>query len=197
MSRMLLRSAVVIVSLTLVSVPLVRYATAEAGLSPSEARKLIAHFAGIDLPSDAVRIKEVSSLGNSTVVVAQVETAFRVVKNDNKWKVAEIRTGNNRWEDVDTLVKALNEEKAARARAELGLLAAALELYKRERGFYLEAKSERALIDHLSPHYIANVVRTDPWHQPYTYEGTRDGFVLRSNGADEKAGTADDIVVSK
>jgi hypothetical protein len=194
---MLLRSAVVIVILTLVSVPLVRYVTAAAGLGPSEARKLIAHFAGIDLPSDAVRIKEVSSLGNSAVVVAQVETAFRLVKDDNKWKVAEIRTGNNRWEDVNTLVKALNNEKSARAHAELGVLAAALELYKRERGFYLEAKSERTLIDHLSPQYISDVIRIDPWHQPYAYEGTRDGFVLRSNGADEKAGTADDIVVSK
>jgi len=40
-------------------------------------------------------------------VVAQVETAFRLVKDDKgKWRIAEIRTGDRRWEDLDTLVKA-------------------------------------------------------------------------------------------
>jgi len=53
---------------------------AAGDLSPKEARRLIARMAGIELPSDAVRIKEISSFGNSATVVAQIETAFRLVK---------------------------------------------------------------------------------------------------------------------
>ena len=171
---------------------------AAGDLTPKEARRLIARLAGIDLPSDAVRVKDISTAGNSAVVVAQVETAFRFVKGDNdKWRVAEIRTGDRRWEDIDTLVKALNAEKTARARAELESIATALEAFHRERGFYVEAKSEAALIDHLSPRYLARVIRVDPWHQPYEYEGNRNSFVLRSSGPDGKPNTADDVTVSR
>jgi Type II secretion system (T2SS), protein G len=171
---------------------------AAGDLTPKEARRLIARMAGIQLPSDAVRVKEVSSMGSSATVVAQVETAFRFEKGDNgKWRIAEIRTGDRRWEDVDTLMKALNVEKTARARAELDSIATALESYRREHGFYLDAKTGAAAIDVLNPRYLARVVRIDPWHQPYEYEGTRSSFVLRSNGPDEKANTADDVTVTR
>ena len=64
-------------------------ARAAGELTPKEARKVIARLAGIDLPSDAVRVKSISSFGDAYVVVAQVETAFRVVKGDNdKWRIA-------------------------------------------------------------------------------------------------------------
>src|ERR1041385_371113 len=174
------------------------HATFAAGdLTPKEARKLIARMAGINLPSDAVRVKEVSAMGNSATVVAQVETAFRFDKgSDGKWRVAEIRTGDRRWENVDLLVKALNNEKSARARAELESIATALEAFRRERGSYLQSKSQAALIDNLNPRFLARVIRVDPWHHPYEYEGTSTSYTLRSAGPDEKTNTADDVVVS-
>lgn len=172
-------------------------ARAAGDLSPSEARRMIARMAGIQLPSDGVHVKEVSTTGNTAVVVAQVETAFRFVKGDNnKWRIAEIRTGDRRWEDIDLLVKALNVEKTARARAELDSIATALEAYRREHGFYVDAKSEGRLVDLLNPRYLARVVRVDPWHQPYAYEGARTSFVLRSSGPDGKPGTSDDVTVT-
>jgi hypothetical protein len=170
---------------------------AAGDLTPKEARKLIARMAGIELPSDAVRVKEISTAGNSAVVVAQVETAFRMVKGDkDKWRITEIRTGDRRWEDLDTLMRALNVEKTARARAELESIATALESFRRERGFYLAAKSEAALVDSLNPRYLARVIRIDPWHKPYEYEGESATFVLRSNGPDGKPGTPDDVTVA-
>lgn len=173
-------------------------ALAAGDLSPKEARKIIARMAGIQLPSDAVRIKDVSTAGNSAVVVAQVETAFRLVKGDNgKWRVSEIRTGDRRWEDVELLMKALNVEKTARARAELESIATALESYRRERGGYLESKSEAALIDGLNPRYLARIIRVDPWHQAYEYEGSRTSFVLRSSGPDGKPNTPDDVTITR
>jgi citrate lyase beta subunit len=174
-----------------------RQVRAAGDLSPKEARKLIARMAGIELPSDAVRVKEISTAGNTALVVAQVETAFRVVKDDKgKWRVAEIRTGDRRWEDLDTLMKALNVEKTARARAELESIATALESFRRDRGGYLDSKSEAALVDILNPRYLARVIRVDPWHQPYQYEGAPSNFVLRSSGPDGKAGTDDDVTVA-
>jgi hypothetical protein len=168
---------------------------ADDTLSPAQARKLIANMAGIQLPSNAVRVREVSAMGSSALVVAQVETAFRFVKDTGgKWRVAEIRTGDNRWEDVDTLVRSVNAEKSARARAELETLATALEAYRRERGFYVAAKGEGALEDHLNPRYLARVIRVDPWHKPYLYEGTQSSYTLRSAGADGKENTPDDLI---
>ena len=192
---------VVILSLLIsiaASIGFVASRTLAAGdLTPKEARRLIARMAGIQLPSDAVRIKDIDAMGNSAVVTAQVETAFRFVKGDKgQWRVAEIRTGDRRWEDLDTLMRALNAEKAARARAELESIATALESYRREHGFYLEAKSEATLIDHLDPRYLARIIRIDPWHQPYEYEGTRDAFTLRSVGPDGKSNTADDVTLA-
>ena len=192
------RSFVVVFPLICVmAVSLIVTRTQAAGdLSPKEARKLIARMAGINLPSDAVRIQSVSSLGNSAVVVAQVETAFRFVNENDKWRVAEIRTGDRNWEDVESLVRALNAEKTSRVRAELETIAIALEAFKRERGSYVESKSEAQLIDFLSPHYLARAIRIDAWDRPYEYEGTRNSYVLRSAGPDRKPNTADDITRS-
>lgn len=172
------------------------YGQAASDLTPKDARKLIANMAGIKLPSNAVRVREVSMLGSSAVVVAQVETSFRFVKGDDgKWSVAEIRTGDNRWEDLGMLLRAVNTEKTARARAEIETLATALEAYRRERGFYVVADGESALIDQLNPRYLTRVVRVDPWHKPYLYAGTPDSYTLRSAGADGEENTPDDVVV--
>jgi hypothetical protein len=186
-------------AIALIAVSFTLIATSAAdGLSPKEARRLIARMAGIDLPSDAVRVKEVNALGNSATVVAQVETAFRFEKGDNgKWRVAEIRTGERRWESVDLLLKALNAEKTSRARAELESIATALESFHREHGFYVEAKTEAVLVDRLNPRYLTRVIRLDPWHQPYEYEGTRTAYVLRSAGPDEQSNTADDVTIAR
>ena len=166
-------------------------------LNAKEARRLIARVAGIELKADAVRVKDISVLGTSAVVVAEVETAFRFSRGqDGRWRVGEIRTGDNRWEDVDLLAKAINVEKRERARAELEMMRVSLEAFRREQGFYVVADSHAVLIDHLSPRYMTGVVRLDPWHNPYEYEGTPDRFHLRSAGPDRIAGTTDDVAIN-
>jgi hypothetical protein len=174
------------------------YTSAADDLSAREARRLIARMAGIELPPDAVRVRSVSSLGSSAVVEAQIETAFRFARGDDgKWRVAEVRTGDNRWEDIEMIARAVNQEKAERARAEMETVATALEAFRRERGFYVEAANAVALLDQLNPLYLARIIRTDPWHRPYIYEGGRSQYVLRSAGLDGKANTGDDIVLAK
>lgn len=192
------RFVVLTLCLLTASVSTIVYTRAADDLSAKEARRLIARVAGIELPTDAVRVRSVSSLGSSAVVEAQVETAFRFVRGDDgKWRVAEIRTGDNRWEDIDMIARAVNQEKSERARAELETFATALEAFRRERGFYVEAANAVALVDQLNPHYLARIIRVDPWHRPYQYEGDRNRYVLRSFGLDGKANTGDDIVLEK
>lgn len=194
-TRILIYSLLILIA---AAVTFIATETRAAGdLSPKEARRLIARMAGIDLPSDAVRIKEISGFGNSATVVAQVETAFRFVKGDkDKWRIAEVRTGDRRWEDLEMLMRALNVEKTQRARAELESIATALESYRRDFGSYIDAKSEAAIVDRLNPRYLKSVIRVDPWHRPYEYEGGGNTFVLRSAGPDQKPGTADDITLN-
>ncbi len=191
-----IRLSIIFIILVLCAGLLLR-SEAAADLSTKEARRLIARVAGIELPSDAVRVKEVSALGSSAVVVAQIETAFRFVKgDDDKWRVAEIRTGDNKWEDIEMIMRAVNAEKTERARAELETIATALEAFRRERGFYVAVETGSALIDHLNPRYLSRVIRTDPWHKPYLYEGARDRFALRSAGVDGKENTPDDVIIT-
>jgi len=199
-SRVRSSSVVVAAWLLCAAVGMAGYVVAqsEKGLSKDEARKLIAKLAGLELRKSAINVTEVSTLGGSATAVAQVETAFRFAKDDRgKWRVAEIRTGDRQWEDVELLVRALNAEKAARARAELETLAIGLEAFRRERGAYVVADTEAALVDELHPRYVEIIIRVDPWHRPYEYEGARERFTLRSLGPDGEANTADDVTLSK
>ncbi|HEX8128506.1 MAG TPA: type II secretion system protein GspG, partial [Pyrinomonadaceae bacterium] len=93
--------------------------------------------------------------------------------------------------------RALDTEKRARARADLESLAAALEEYRRARGFYVVAETASDLVNHLNPRYTTAFIRFDPWHRSYEYEGARERFTLRSLGADGKVNTADDVTISK
>jgi hypothetical protein len=92
---------------------------------------------------------------------------------------------------------AVNQMKQIRAQTDLQRIAEALEKYRAERGAYIVSDSHAALIDHLSPKYLHEVIRVDPWHHPYKYAGQRDTFTLSSTGPDGKEGTADDIARRK
>lgn len=158
------------------------------------ARELLAGFIGVELPSDDVRVKEVSSLYQSAVVLAQVAAEFRFNKgSDGKWRIAQIRTGTREWTDVERLLRVVNDEKARRARSELEMMVDALRSFRRERGFFVVASSTSTLMDQLNPRYLSRVIRLDPWHRPYLYEGEREHYSLRSAGADGVPDTADDI----
>ena len=173
-------------------------------LNPSRARRAIARTAGIELPTDAVEVEQagISVLGSSATVEAKVKTAFRLQQTaGGEWEVAEIRLGKAKlgkdvWEDVTLLRGALDKEKIERARAELTTLQVALESFRRERGHYPPVKTGRELVDHLSPRYLPGVIRLDPWQQPYDYTSNLAVYSLRSAGADRKAATTDDVIVS-
>jgi type II secretion system (T2SS) protein G len=168
------------------------------------ARCLLADMFGVELPSDAVRVKSISGLGlpfattSSATVVASIELTFQLMKEGRGgWVVKSVRSGNRSWTDLSQLTTELDSTKSRNALAEMQSIAKALDKYKSALGFYVATDNERSLIDHLSPRYLSRVVRVDPWNRPYEYQGESNRFTLRSVGPDGKQNTADDIVVSR
>ncbi len=166
------------------------------------ARCLIAAVLGVQLPSDAVRIKTVSPLElplasrPSAVVESLITVEFRFARDKGDWLVAALRTGKDEWVSPEILVASANETKRMRAREEMDAIAQALARFRTERQSYVVSESQAVLVDYLSPRFLSRVIRLDPWREPYRYRGERDNFTLRSLGADRKENTADDIVVS-
>jgi len=182
---------------------LVAGAKIDSDLNFRRARCLLADLLGVQLPSDDVRIRAVSSMSlpfsskPSALMEASIAVDFRFRRAPKtSWRVAGIKTGNRNWIDPEPILIALNTEKANRACLDLQLIADALDAYRRQSGSFVESKSTAVLIDFLSPRYLSRVIRVDPWHRPYAYEGTRDHFSLRSLGADGKADTSDDILIN-
>ena len=173
-----------------------------AALTTKRARCLVAGLFNVALPSDQVRIRDVSPFGfsfgsadASALITALVQLDFRFVRDTRGWQVAALRTGNRDWVDVRDVSATLDQLKRSSAANELSLIAQALDNYRRERGFYVVSDKESVLMDHLSPRYLTPVIRVDPWHRPYQYEGQQTQYSLRSVGPDGKPNTGDDIVV--
>lgn len=173
-----------------------------ADLTTKRARCLVAALFGIALPSDTVRIRDVSPFGfsfgssdASALITSLVQLDFRLVREQQGWQVASVKPGNRDWIDLRAISAAVDQLKRSTAANELSLIAEALDKYRRERGFYVVSDKESVLVDHLSPRYLTPVIRLDPWHRPYQYEGQQTQYSLRSLGPDGKPNTGDDIVV--
>ncbi|HLM54931.1 MAG TPA: type II secretion system protein GspG, partial [Pyrinomonadaceae bacterium] len=139
-------------------------------------------------------MKQLSPMGSSAVAEVTVEATFRLARDARgKWRVSEVLIGGESLGDSAAALRSVDAQKAERARAEMRDAAAALESFRRERGFYVVAEDATALMDHLSPRHIKSIVRIDPWHRPYRYAGTREQYTLSSDGPDGKPGTPDDV----
>jgi hypothetical protein len=171
-------------------------------LTTRRARCLVAALFGVPLPSDDVRIKEVSPFGlsvgkeSAALVTALVHADFRLAQNATGWRVIAFKSGTRDWINVSDLPLAIDHIKRSAANEDLSTIARALNDYRRDRGYFVVADEESVLIDHLSPKYLIRIIRVDPWHRPYQYEGQQDHYSLRSLGPDGKPNTPDDVVVS-
>ena len=171
-------------------------------LTNRRARCLIAGLLGVALPSDDVRVKDISSFGlsigsgSTALVTALVRADFRLVRGTGGWEVVGFKSGARDWVRIVDLPASIDQIKRTAATDELSTIAKALSEFQRDRGHFVVSDKESVLIDHLSPKYLARVIRIDPWHRPYHYDGQQDRYSLRSLGPDGKPNTPDDIVVS-
>ena len=170
-------------------------------LSVKRARCLIASLFEVTMPSDSVRIQEISDLGlgslPSAIAVSLVRAEFRFVKDSDGWQVTEFHSGNRSWIKLESVPVEIDALKRARTTEDLNTIAAALEAYRRARGSFVVAEKHSVLIDNLTPHFLHRVIRLDSWHHPFQYQGSSDHFTLRSLGPDGKENTADDIVLTR
>jgi hypothetical protein len=173
--------------------------TREPGLNVKRARCLIATLFDVPMPSDAVRIQEISDLGvgSSAIAASLVRADFRFVKDAQGWRVSEFRSGNRSWIKLESVPDEVDTLKRARTNEDMNTLASALEAYRRVRGSFVVAEKHSVLIDSLTPRFLHRVIRLDSWHHPFQYQGTSDHFTIRSLGPDGKENTADDLVVSR
>lgn len=180
-----------------------QFARETSGISLKRARCLVAALFGIELPSDAVRIKSLSSFGmplvseESVLIVSQVRLGIRFSREAKGWHVSQIKSGGRSWSSIENIPDAVAGVKRLKATEDMKALAEALELFRRERGSFVVTDQHPALIDHLSPRYLTHVIRLDPWHNPYHYQGEQAHFTLRSAGPDGKPNTGDDVVLSR
>lgn len=143
-------------------------------------------------------VKQLSPMGSSAVAEVVVAATFSLSRDARgKWRVSEVSVGGESPVDLAALLLSADARKAESARADLAALREALEAFRSERGFYVVARDTVVLLDHLSPRYSKRVVRLDPWHNPYRYEGTHASYTLGSDGPDGKQGTADDITLGR
>lgn len=171
-------------------------------LTNKRARCLVASLLGVQLPSDDVRIKDISPFGlsigpeSSALVTALIRADFRFARDASRWRLVQFKSGNRDWVNVTDVPAAMDQVKRSTASEELSTIAKALSDFRRDRGSFVVSDKESVLIDHLSPRYLTRVIRVDPWHRPYHYEGQQNSYSLRSLGPDGKPNTPDDIVVS-
>lgn len=191
------RITLLAVSLMVTATGVLAFAAATESLSVRKARELLQHLAGATLNKDQVQIKKIESGigGGGTIVEAQIETSFRVVKGKDGWEIVEVRLGDRQWESFELIEEAIKREKARRTTSLMQKLTDGLTAYHRERGQYAVTDEIAELLDYLSPHYMSTPIRFDLWGREFDYRGSASGYRLVSAGPDGKKGTADDLVV--
>jgi hypothetical protein len=171
----------------------------ESGLNVKRARCLIASLFDVPMPSDSVRIQEISDLGvgSSAIAASLVRADFRFVRDAHGWRVSEFHSGNRSWIKLESVPDEVDALKRARTNEDMNAIATALEAYRRVRGSFVIAEKHSVLIDSLTPRFLHRVIRLDSWHHPFQYQGASDHFTIRSLGPDGKENTADDLVVTR
>ena len=171
----------------------------EPGLNVKRARCLIASLFDVLMPSDSVRIQEISDLGvgSSAIATTLVRADFRFVKDAQGWQVSEFHSGNRSWIKLESVPDEVDALKRVRTNEDMNIIATALEAYRRVRGSFVVTDKHSVLIDGLTPRFLHRVIRLDSWHHPFQYQGTSDHFTIRSLGPDGKENTADDLVVTR
>lgn len=169
-------------------------ATAEK-IEVGKVRELLQRIAGANFSREQVQIKKISGgIGGDVIVEAQIETAYRLTKVKDDWRIAEIRLGDRHWESFELIEEAVRREKTRRTLNLIEELAGGLTAYQKASGQFVAGDNISQLLDAISPRYISTPHRFDLWGTPFEYQGNAGGYRLRSAGPDRKSGTPDDLV---
>jgi hypothetical protein len=167
-------------------------------LNKNMAQNLIANLPGDLLKQEDFVVEGVSQTNASNAVIrTKINAAFRFQKVDGKWIPREVRLGNDQWESVDDLVKALRKVKEDKTKVFLDTVSEAIEKYCRKNGELPGFNDYDSLSDPLAPEYLDPLIRLDAWErQLHAVRLGSNSVKLISAGADGKLGSNDDIEVT-
>lgn len=183
----------VVAGFCLAAVAVVRSDDGKIGVR--QVRDLLRHLGGADFRDEQIEIRRIGGgVAGDVVVEARIETAYRLRREKDRWKVAEMRLGDRHWESMELIEEAVRREKTRRTLTIIEQLSAGLAAYRAAEGRFVAAEGIAGLLDALSPRYVAFPHRLDLWGTELHYEGTAARYSLRSAGPDRKIGTEDDLV---
>jgi hypothetical protein len=169
-----------------------------ARLSHDEVRKRIAAIGRSSLVPDAIEIRRIVSQSETSAIAESTVTLAFQFKRDNpnaEWRIEAVRLGDRDWVSLDELLAAINEGRRRTTSQSIQRIADGVEKYRTANGSLPTAGDIVKLTDTLYPQYMSVLVREDGWGNPIVYEVTGNStFRLASGGADERRGTADDVV---
>lgn len=153
---------------------------------------------GAELDKDAVQILSIRESGSQATAEVQINTAVKMKKEGNRWTLEEVRIGDRRWENVQNILEAIEQSRAAATRRQMALVRQGIDRYISQYGRAPQVSDYTALVDTLNPDFLASVIRIDAWSNPFSFELVGEsGFELRSAGPDGTIGTEDDLVVKR
>ena len=153
-------------------------------------------FDGLFLDEKQVEILSAQESGDTILAEVRVTTAVRLVRSKGKWKLAEIRLGDRRWEKADHIRTLLDEQRLETTKGRLRELRQAMQSHLESEGTVPQVDTFSALVDVLYPVFLGEAARLDAWSNPFIYKVvSARQYGLRSSGADGVEGTSDDISV--
>lgn len=166
-------------------------------LGAKDARKTIAQIPGLEFDDKYVRIVKITppGSGGGAIVEAEIDTAYRLEKDRDHWRVAEVQLANGRWEDVELISTAIRTEKIKRTKERIQQLSIAIKSYFDNQKYYPRADDIVALTDMLVPHYMNKLLRNDYWNNYFRYTSNGQIYRLQSSGPDGKADSGDEITL--
>ncbi|OLC56241.1 MAG: hypothetical protein AUH92_00595 [Acidobacteria bacterium 13_1_40CM_4_69_4] len=94
------------------------------------------------------------------------------------------------------VLHSLDQGKVVGTKSTMEALGRALAAYSVDRGGYPQGTSLQQASAALVPVFLPSAVTVDAWGNNFVYESAGPSFTLTSLGADGRAGTADDLVMT-
>lgn len=179
-------------------------AALSAGCGGRAMNKKTAQTAILESTNDMLRKDDIDIIAadqtgaDHAVITADVRVALTMEKVKGRWTIRDVRLGRNPWENLDGIIRALEREKIQETRDSMQRVVAALEKYYDDRHSLPEFKDFVTLTDALSPTYLTPLIRLDAWRNPLlAFRPAPNVVRLLSAGPDGKAGTADDLELTR
>ncbi len=149
---------------------------------------------GANWSKENVTVSDAKVVGDQATAEITVRVPARLERTDGRWYIREIRLDDRRWESLDRILAALEELRLNDARSQLDAVAQAADRWIREGGSLSDVGSYVELVDRLSPAYLPDVIRVDPWGTPYRLVAAAgNSWRIVSAGSDGKLGSDDDL----